>query len=61
MGFPNVEELETRIEGRHFLRVNSVAFSTDGKTLGSGSQDGTIKLWHVATGGNHSLSKAKSR
>ncbi|MGA7733612.1 MAG: AAA family ATPase, partial [Chloroflexia bacterium] len=30
--------------------VNSVAFSPDGKTLASGSYDGTIILWDVATG-----------
>src|SRR4051812_30915869 len=34
----------------HTNVVYSVAFSPDGKTLASGSQDQTIKLWDVATG-----------
>jgi energy-coupling factor transporter ATP-binding protein EcfA2 len=38
-----------RLEG-HDSGVNSVSFSPDGKTLASGSNDKTIKLWNVMTG-----------
>ncbi|MBN3870961.1 hypothetical protein [Nostoc sp. JL33] len=34
----------------HSNSVNSVAFSPNGKTLASGSNDNTIKLWDVGTG-----------
>ena len=38
----------TILEG-HTWDVTSVTFSPDGTTLASGSRDGTIKLWDVAT------------
>ncbi len=38
--------------GEYIPAVKSVAFSPDGKTLASGSQDKTIKLWDVAGGKN---------
>jgi WD40 repeat protein len=34
----------------HKNRVRSVEFSSDGKLLASGSQDGKIILWRVQTG-----------
>ncbi|MCC5644223.1 ribosome assembly protein 4, partial [Nostoc sp. CHAB 5824] len=37
------------LEG-HSSKVNSVVFSPDGKTLASGSEDKTIKLWDISTG-----------
>jgi len=42
-------QLRTKLTG-HLLPVRSIAFSKDGSTLLSGSSDGTLKLWQVATG-----------
>ena len=35
----------------HTSRVNCLTFSSDGNLLGSGSDDSTVKLWDVQTGG----------
>jgi WD40 repeat protein len=34
----------------HFGVVNRVTFSPDGETVASGSEDNTLKVWHLATG-----------
>src|SRR3990172_7661546 len=34
----------------HANEVNAAAFSPDGRWLASGDDEGTIKLWEVATG-----------
>jgi WD40 repeat protein len=37
----------------HIGNVTSVVFSPDSNTLVSGSRDGTVRLWNIATGENH--------
>ncbi|MEA5448872.1 HNH endonuclease [Leptolyngbya sp. CCNP1308] len=43
------KELVRTLQG-HDLRVNTLAFSSDGQTLASGSNDKTVRLWDVNTG-----------
>ncbi|KAJ5278432.1 hypothetical protein N7524_004585 [Penicillium chrysogenum] len=44
--------LPSTLEG-HSKGVTSVAFSTDGRLVASGSKDMTVKLWNTTTGGIH--------
>ncbi len=39
----------------HSNKVMSVVFSPDGQTLASGSDDKTIKIWHLANKEPHTL------
>jgi class 3 adenylate cyclase/GTPase SAR1 family protein len=41
-----------RTLGRHPAEINCLAWSPDGKSLASGSSDGTVRLWDFATGRN---------
>jgi WD40 repeat protein len=47
----NTKELIRTFSG-HDLRINSIAFSPDGKTLASSSNDGNVQLWNVTSGEN---------
>ena len=48
MSYENISLAYTLTE--HSNSVNSVAFSPDGQSLASGSWDGMINIWEVATG-----------
>jgi WD40 repeat protein len=45
-----VRTLDIGAPGGHADEVNSVAFSSDGKRLASGSPDGKVLVWNVAKG-----------
>ena len=44
------QKAELVVETGHTDSVNFVAFSSDGRTMASGSMDHTIKLWDLASG-----------
>ena len=48
-GIPPLEKPLTTFTG-HLNGITTLAFSPDGKTLASGSADGTIKFWNTGTG-----------
>jgi len=43
----------------HTNTINSVAFSPDGTSVASGSDDGTIRIWNVGTGHQQALLKPR--
>jgi WD40 repeat protein/serine/threonine protein kinase/DNA-binding XRE family transcriptional regulator/energy-coupling factor transporter ATP-binding protein EcfA2 len=45
----------------HFGRVNSVAWSPDGKSLASGADDSDVLVWNVETGGHTRLAGSATR
>ena len=45
-------EIDLLREQDHSGRVLSVSFSPDGKTLATGSEDGTVLLWNIASSTN---------
>jgi len=51
--------LRNRLAG-HKAEVRSVAFTSDGKSLEIGSDDGTVRLWNVDTERAHTTFKARS-
>jgi WD40 repeat protein len=52
---------ERRVPNGHSHRVLSVAFTSDGNTLASGSYDSTVRLWDVGTGAERRVLKGHSQ
>src|SRR5438105_11784011 len=50
VGEPQAPPLQVPRKWMHDRTVLSMAYSPDGKTLASGSEDKTIKLWDVQSG-----------
>ncbi|MDE0482936.1 MAG: WD40 repeat domain-containing protein [Candidatus Poribacteria bacterium] len=48
---PNTGEYKKKFEGHDGL-VPAIAFSSDMRTFASGSRDGTVRIWDVASGEN---------
>ena len=44
------KELKKTFTVKQWGRINAVFFSADGRILMSGNPDGTVRLWHTATG-----------
>ena len=51
---PNTGEYKKRVEGHSGLVV-AISFSTDMRTFASGSRDGTVRIWAVASGENKQM------